>query len=498
MAKSTKKTYTNEELMHLAIEESHNSIPEHTDKTDPLVGAIVATSTGEILARAHRGELREGEHCEFTLIERKLRDHNLRGCVLYVTLEPCTDDSRKPPKRGCSSHIVKARFSEVYVGVEDPNPKIATMGIRFMESKGIRVRMFPDHLAQQIREDNAQFIEEKEREALEASRPAVEAPKNILTNAVSGFTIESLSVPAIQRFTETSKSPLRYPSEEFNEWMVDLNLAERAPDGSIVPTGLGLMLFGTHPENAFPQTVFKLEINYGQGEPEIRDFNGPLVLQLPEILSFVREKALRLTIDRRQGARVEQADFPFEVLREAITNAVIHRDYSIEGATNYLYINPERIIVRSPGGPFAPITLQDMETFDTGSYSRNPKIMYILNQMKLAEQRGIGLRNMKALPRIGFPRPVFRMQANALEVIFGRTPQSLAVDERVRQKLNEEDQRGVLYIQERDEVTATEYAAYLKISPKMAQRHLSRLIELKLVEPIGSRRWTKYRLKKRA
>lgn len=49
-----------EELMRLAIDESYNSVPEHDDKADPLVGAIITTRDGEILAAAHRGELREG------------------------------------------------------------------------------------------------------------------------------------------------------------------------------------------------------------------------------------------------------------------------------------------------------------------------------------------------------------------------------------------------------------------------------------------------------
>ena len=72
-----KKKYTPIELMNLAILESYKSIPEHIDKLDPLVGAIITDTEGEILATAHRGELRIGEHCEYTLIERKLKDQNL-------------------------------------------------------------------------------------------------------------------------------------------------------------------------------------------------------------------------------------------------------------------------------------------------------------------------------------------------------------------------------------------------------------------------------------
>ena len=95
-----KKKYSPEELMRMAIEESRLSIPEHSEKPDPLVGAIITTAEGQLLAQAHRGELRVGEHCEYTLIERKLVNGNLKDCVLFVTLEPCTDKSRNRGEAG--------------------------------------------------------------------------------------------------------------------------------------------------------------------------------------------------------------------------------------------------------------------------------------------------------------------------------------------------------------------------------------------------------------
>ncbi len=78
-----KKKYKPMELMQMAIEESHLSVPEHSDKTDPKVGAIITTHDGEILAKAHRGELRIGQHCEFTLIEKKLGNAILK-IVFYM------------------------------------------------------------------------------------------------------------------------------------------------------------------------------------------------------------------------------------------------------------------------------------------------------------------------------------------------------------------------------------------------------------------------------
>ncbi|HOT15699.1 MAG TPA: hypothetical protein PK252_13150, partial [Bacteroidales bacterium] len=331
--------YSTRELIELAIEESHKSIPEHTDKTDPLVGAIIATADGELLATAHRGELREGEHCEYTLIERKLVNMNLKGCVLYVTLEPCTDESRKKTKRGCSTHIGKARLSKVYIGVEDPNPKIAGDGIKAIRNKGIGVEMFPSDLQELIWKDNAKFKKEKELEALQAKLDEAKPQLSILEQTVVGSGITSFSDKAINQFVKESKAEFNYPSSDFNEWAQGLGFIEKdAKDDGFLPTGLGIMLFGKTPENAFPQTIFKVEINYGTGKPEIKDFKGPLVSQLPEIIDYVKDKGLKMTMEKSSGKREEIANFPFEVLLEAIANAVIHRDYSIEGATNYLYI----------------------------------------------------------------------------------------------------------------------------------------------------------------
>lgn len=490
------KKYTPRELMELAIEESHKSVPEHTDKTDPLVGAIIATAEGEILATAHRGELREGEHCEYTLIERKLLNMNLNGCVLYVTLEPCTDESRKLPKRGCSTHIRKARLGKVYIGVEDPNPKIAKEGINKIREYGIEVEMFPADLQEKIWNDNAQFIKEKNAEALHAKLEEAKPQLTILEQTVGGSSISSFSDKAINQFIKESKAEFNYPSPDFNEWAYEFGFIEKDAKGNgYLPTGLGIMLFGKTPENAFPQTIFKVEINYGSGKPEIKDFKGPLVAQLPEILDYVKDKGLKMTMDKSSGKREEIANFPFEVLLEAIANAVIHRDYSIEGATNYLYIDPNKIIIRSPGAPVYPITLTDLNSFDAPSLSRNPKIMYIFNQMHLAEQRGIGLRNMKHLPEEGFPLPSFTLKSGMLEITFGRTKEFIA--EKVGlDNLNENDKSAILFIQTKGAVSRSEFAEHFGLNIKTAQRQLIKLKEAGVLKITGAGKYTKYEFSK--
>lgn len=486
-----KKKYLPDEIMQMAVEESRLSIHDHTHKTDPLVGAIVTTADGEILARAHRCELRVGEHCEYTLIERKLVNDNLKGCVLYVTLEPCTDSSRGLGKKGCSTHIVRARMGRVYVGIEDPDPRIAGEGIAFLRQQGIPLQMFPEQLQETIRSDNSQFIEEKEEEAKQVESKKSEEPKSILQRAAPGTKIGSFSTSTVQHFIETASMPFRYRSARFNEWGLQFGILERKNE-NILPTGLGLMLFGEHPETTFPQTVFKVEISYGSSNPEVKDFGGALVGQLPAILDYVKDKALKLTMDTSKGVREERPDFPFEVLREAIANAVIHRDYTIEGATNYLYVDSQKIIVRSPGGPPPPLTIQDLQDLDAPSVSRNPKIMYIFNQMRLAEQRGVGLRKLKHLPQEGFPLPTLRMRAGALEITFGRTKEFIAKQAGIS-KITAAEKKGVLFIQQKGVVSNSQYAAYMGLNPKAAQRQLNRLVKYGVIAKEGEKRGTRFK-----
>lgn len=486
------KKYSPEELMRMAIEESHHSIPEHVEKTDPLVGAIITSADGEILAKAYRGELRVGEHCEYTLIERKLSNHNLKDCVLYVTLEPCTDESRNKGKRGCSTRIVKARLGQVYVGIEDPNPKIANEGISFLIKKGINVHLFPEEFQEIIRADNAQFIREQEEKAKQAPIQEAEKPKTILQKAAHGTTVASFSTSTVEDFIKKASMPFHYPSDNFDQWGIEFGILEKDQNtGEMRPTGLGLMLLGERPEVNFPQSVFKVEVNYGDAHSEVKEFGGPIVHQLPGILEYVKDKALKFTMITTQGFRVEQPDFPIEVLREAIANAIIHRDYTIEGAPNYLYIDPEKIIIRSPGDPPPPLSIQDLQDFDAPSISRNPKLMYIFNQMGLAEQRGIGLRKLKQLPDKGFPLPKIRMKAGMLEITFARTKEFIAKQAGVR-SLTEAEKESLIFIQRRGEVSRSEFAEHFNLTDKTAQRRLADLVKKGIIEARGKAKATVY------
>jgi ATP-dependent DNA helicase RecG len=116
-------------LMEQAVEVMRSSKPERRadGKACPLVGAVMWEPNGKVQT-AYRGEVREGDHAEYTLIERKNRTRPLDDAVLFATLEPCAPEARKPPKLSCAERIVNARIKRVWVGIEDPDPTVESQG----------------------------------------------------------------------------------------------------------------------------------------------------------------------------------------------------------------------------------------------------------------------------------------------------------------------------------------------------------------------------------
>jgi ATP-dependent DNA helicase RecG len=166
MAKKDKpidpKTY-----MKMAIDAMNNSVQEQrpNGEVSPKVGAILVKPNGDVDS-ASRGELRHGDHAEFTLLERKNRSNRLDGSTLFATLEPCAPGARKHPKLGCAERIVNARIKKVWIGVEDPDPRIDRKGIKYLEDNGIEVEMFHPEFQEIIRHENKEFLKQAMEELM--------------------------------------------------------------------------------------------------------------------------------------------------------------------------------------------------------------------------------------------------------------------------------------------------------------------------------------------
>jgi len=141
------------ELMQLAVELASQCVSEE-GRVSPKVGAVVARD-GVVLASAYRGEIKPGEHAEYTLLERKLLDIDLEGATLYSTLEPCTH--RNHPKIACTDRVIARKLKRVVIGTLDPNAKIRGLGELRMQDADIEITRFEPDLVLQLRELNREF-----------------------------------------------------------------------------------------------------------------------------------------------------------------------------------------------------------------------------------------------------------------------------------------------------------------------------------------------------
>jgi len=162
------KTY-----MKIAVDVMKQSIEESRadGKPCPKVGAVLVSPDEKHIITAFRGELREGDHAEFTLLERKNRDKNLTGYYLFATLEPCAPGARRHPELGCAERIVNARIAKVWIGIEDPDPTVDRKGILYLQQNNVDVEMFDEDLQDEIRYENKIFLTHAIKRAEEATLP---------------------------------------------------------------------------------------------------------------------------------------------------------------------------------------------------------------------------------------------------------------------------------------------------------------------------------------
>lgn len=486
--------------MEMAVKVMKDSIGEKRDdgKVVPYVGAVLVNPDGEFVEKAHRGEIREGDHAEYTLLDKKLRDKDVTGHKLFATLEPCAPGARSDNKTCCAKRIVNARISEVWIGVEDPDPTVARKGLEYLKQHGVKVHMFDRDIQQEIEEVNKEFLKQATERAEEAEEKPLQLSK--FEDKIYNAELKEFSNEAMRQYEIKGELPYSAMSKEFYQMAERKGIVKRveAKNGydEYTPTGMGVLLFGQSPRDRYPQAVLKAEIRYGDDEPEIRDFDEPLALIPSELESWLK-KVLHSKIARDHFERQDVPEFPPEIIREAVINAIIHRDYDLEKAKSYLQIDDDKIVIKSPGKPIDPITIEQLKRFEAPSLSRNPVLSHIFNQMGYAEERGIGMKTLKSLPeKFNLPLPQYSFEDPFLVLTFPRSfevVKSVSGNEALGE-LNDEELRGYEFIRMESEITKKEYAKHFKYSDRQAERHLKKFTELGLIERKGAGPSTYYEI----
>ncbi len=497
---ANKHKFDPRKMMERAVAAMKQSInePRGDGKASPLVGAVLIKPDGSTDS-AFRGELRHGDHAEFTLLERKHRDDRLDGSVVFATLEPCAPGARKEPKLSCAERIVNARISEVWIGIEDPDPTVDRQGIRYLEENGIKVHLFDRDLQDEIREANKEFITQALDRAAAAKEKKVTQPilQSQWDEVQPDAEVADFSKEALTRYRGRTKIKEAVGSDAFLERLQRQGLVRRH-GRKLRPTGFGLILFGKNPREIIHHTGLNLTIEYPDGTHEVKDFDGPAIL-IPDAIEKWLKPKLPNVIDRNHMVHAKIPALPFELIRESVNNALVHRDYDFTGATCHLVVSADTVRVRSPGEPLAPVTTEQLQDFTAPMYNRNPKLQFAFGGSKLVEGRGLGMRTLgEAASKYGLPVPRYEFDGLYLNLTIFRHAEAAveALGSGILKSLNNDDRKSWEFLSTRTSVTRQEYEDQMGFDSRKAQRHLKRFVELGLLQKVGASSATKYEVKK--
>jgi len=192
--------------------------------------------------------------------------------------------------------------------------------------------------------------------------------------------------------------------------------------------------------------------------------------------------------------RQDEPEYPEIVIREAVVNALVHRSYG-NSAHIFFQMYRDCIIVRSPGLPVEPLTIE-MFPDQVISVPRNPIIARAAFEMGLMEARGYGIRNMpERLRQHGLEDPRFVADKGYFIIEFsGRESTRFAI-RAGRQLLSILTSRQLAIVEMAEKnrtIRSEDVVRTMNISKETASKDLKRLLELKILGRTGSARSTSY------
>lgn len=123
------------------------------------------------------------------------------------------------------------------------------------------------------------------------------------------------------------------------------------------------------------------------------EYSANVITLVKNGVDFMR-KHNHVMWDKPGLTRIEMPDYPLEAMTEALTNAIIHRDYSVIGSEVHIDIYDDRIEITSPGGMYDSKPIQDLNLSEVPSTRRNPVIADLFQRLDYAERRGSGIRKI--------------------------------------------------------------------------------------------------------
>jgi len=325
--------------------------------------------------------------------------------------------------------------------------------------------------------------------------------RSIEWDSVAGsYSFDEIDEETVRRFLARANTTGRLtavdPAESVEAVLCRLGLAR---DGGI--SNGAIALFGKDPQRYFPNCILRIgrfkRADIIIGDHEIR---GNLLQQFEEgeriikqylgVRYDISEEAMRESFQRR-----EVWDYPLPAIREALLNALIHRDYFNNTIQTQVKIFDDHIRFHNPGHLPEGVTIE-MIVQEHYSYHRNPKVADIFYRAGLVERYGSGIeRIITAFRDAGMPVPTFA--STPLGFTLTMRMDTLSANYLQKMELSDRQILAVERTKAEGSITRSAYQSLTGVSAATALRDLKALVDLGILEQVSpSKKKTRYVLRK--
>ena len=310
--------------------------------------------------------------------------------------------------------------------------------------------------------------------------------------------LEDIDEEKVKWFLKVAKVGRDYPLDENISVRDALTHLELLKEGKL--TNVAVVLFGKNPQKFFLQSEVKcLHFHGTEVEKPFETYHiygNTLFDQMDNSLGFVLDRLRRYVIPEPGKSTTRRPyEIPEFVIREAIVNAVAHRDY-YSNAGIQVMVFVDRIEIWNPGELPKQLKIEDLRK-PHPSLPRNPVIANLLYLTKYIEKAGSGTIEMiNQCKKENLPEPLFEQKMGSFVVTIWRDIYSEVYLNRF--SLNERQKKAIKYVKEKGSISNKEYCNLLKVSRKTATTDLIDLVDKEIFSPFGtSKRVLRYEFKLR-
>jgi ATP-dependent DNA helicase RecG len=305
---------------------------------------------------------------------------------------------------------------------------------------------------------------------------------------IDNATFDDIDAETVARFvvraTEYNRLPMGVNSKNMKQLFQNLKLFDRESH----LTRAAILLFGKEPTRFFSCATFKIGRFRGTNPTDliIQDkIEGNLFTMFEQVIDFLKSKYLLSPITYQGMQRVETLEIPDKAIREAVLNALIHKDYTSPSAISLRVYDPTVSVWND--GELEKLSIEDL-SIEHDSYQRNPLIADIFYRAGYIEAWGRGtLTIIEKTVKSGLPKPTFQTRQGGFEVIFQRNPMRLPenIVKKPDFQISERQQKAIDYVRKNGSISNKIYQELTGVSKRTATNDLLELVQNLVFEKEG-------------